>query len=363
MQGNLINFVRLDPLQNIQKIWTEYLPNDPFCQQHVKEGRDHMISTATRCDDCRAMNTNANIFMYNGITCHAKHHKNSKPKFKYYGSMEGRLKRLLQQVGDIYLLCCPESETAHHYIGIDDHTNQIISNVMLEEIIPNNVISMERIYRCQDRITIIQEVHYDDLSHHMKSIDVYFQQIQEIVSKLSSVRFHLGCITKRSLIIGDKGVMLNTPRDASFDINDEYRIGPILDDYSVPHLDVFSIVRYPEKVKRHYFRMPSIVDDEIAIQIVSKYGIPVVGRALDMYRLTCCMILKFLQADINYNFSSTLWFQRMFLASEHQRVAKRIRAIAYYFQQNEATENTLDIVHCLFDKEGPFALRCDTHQI
>jgi len=358
----LLSFISNDPLANIPRIWTEYLPNDPFCQQSVKEGREKLISKYTRCEDCRMIEqvSDASVILYMDQPCNVHREFRSKPKFKYYGSMEGRMKRLLQQIGDIYLLCCPETETNHHYIGLDSHTLSIISNLLLEQLIPDHCRSIERVYRCQDRITTIRHT-IKELTD-IKDIDQYRKQLHNIMDVLSQARFNMGSITYNTITITDKGLNIDHVKNSSFDINNEYRLGPILDDLNVPSLDIFSINRYPEG-KRHYFRLITSHEDgfysDDYIHTISKYGIPVVGKAIDYYRCIIILIMKCSDETP----TATSWFREMFLPSEHQRVMNRIRKMQHYITHNEEAKQSCDLIHCLYDHEGPFSLRCDVHKI
>lgn len=362
--SDLISFIASDPLKNVPKIWTEYLPNDPFCQQTIKQGRNFLLSQTARCHDCQDCKIqesgDSSLFMLGNMPCTVRRFYRTKPKYKYYGSTKGRLDRLLQQVGDIYLLCCPESESDHHYIGFDDHTITILGNLMLEKLAPKYCRSIERVFRCQDRLTIIQSV----VRAASTSYNENFKQIQDIIAKLAEARFNLGTINYKTLIHTAGGVVLDLPKNCSFDINDQYRVGPILDDYSVPTLDVFEICRYNGS-KRHYFRLLTSYEDGVYsdnyIHAISKYGIPVVGRSLDIYRLTCALILYYIN-DLQAITASN-WFKELFLASEHARIIKRIKTIHNYIEQNPSSKETLDLVHCLYDREGPFALRCDAHLV
>jgi hypothetical protein len=368
--SDLISFIASDPMKNVPKIWTEYLPNDPFCQQTIKQGRNYLLSQTARCNDCQdckiqerdGSNSSPPLIMLNNKACVVKRFYRTKPKYKYYGSTKGRLDKLLQQVGDIYLLCCPESESDHHYIGFDDYTVTTLGNLMLEKLIPKYSRSIERVFRCQDRLTIIQPVIRELIDTNLYKQG--FRQIQDIIAKLSEVRYNLGSITYKTLLHTTDGLIIDLPKNCSFDLNDQYRIGPILDDYSIPTLDVFEIQRYKGS-KRHYFRLMTSYEDGVYsdsyIHAISKYGIPVVGRSLDIYRLTCALILRYIN-DLQ-TITSTSWFKELFLPSEHTRLVKRLKIIHSYLDQNPSAQESLDLIHCLYDREGPFALRCDAHLV
>ena len=358
----MLSFISSDPLSNLPKIWTEYLPNDPFCQQVTKEGRDKAISKYTRCDDCRMnehaiQDDNEYIILYEDKPCNCYREFRSKPKFKYYGSMEGRMKKLLQKVGDIYLLCCPETETSHHYIGMDTNTLSIISNVKLESIIPEHVRSIERVYRCQDRITTIKHtIKEQDISQSNTSL--IRKQLHEIMSKLAQVRFNLGSVTYGTLVVTDNGLLIDHTKNSSFDLNANYRLGPILDDLKVPSVEVFAINRLNnDRVhQQHYFRLNTTYEDgfysDDVIHTISKYGIPVVGKAIDYYRCFIALMMKS---------NDPSWISNLFLPSEMKRVTDRINKVHHHIIHHNAPD--IDLIHCLYDKEGPFSLRCDAHSI
>jgi len=352
-----MEFIRKDPITNATKIWTEFIPNDPFCQQSVKSGREFAISNKTRCSDC-VHNKDLEdkvIVEYEGKSCQVFQIWNTKPRCKLYGSMKGRFDQLLQRVGQGYALCCPESESNHQYLGLDSETNDILAISYLEEIIPEHIRHLERVYRCQDRITMLR----DAISPHghWPPVNDLYDQVKTIIATLHDHGFSLGEVSLDTVIITEGLLKLNRLKYCSYNVNDKYRFGPMIDDVHVPHLSVFSMERYNGST-RHYFRITDPNNDWIAS--VSKYGIPVVGKSIDFYRLICAILIHFIHHDHDIEMLlANSWIRQFFLQSEISRFTGRLTQVAQYIKNNPKQAKELDLITCLGDSDSSFALRCD----
>jgi len=322
---------------NIPFIWKNYLPNDVHCQRLVSKGRDSYFTKVSRCKYCSTSSYNENVKIVID---------NVRPKYKYYGSMEGRYKSFIGKVGNIYKLCCLESELDKEYIGLDDTTCSIIGHVLLED---HYGVSLDKVYKCSDKVTMVFPRDIQDRNYDM---NLLVHQLKDIIRSLNQFRFSFGRIEKDTITVNNGKIKIKRLRSPSFDVPDsEHRIGPLIDDYDIPNLTVFNIVRYPSEEVRHYYRLKSCNDNnaEAYINTITKYGIPIVYYSLDFYRLLISLMINSNRTILDM--SSDEWFKNMFLPSEHGRVVKRLE----YLREHPYG----DLFKGLYDDMGAFSLRCD----
>lgn len=290
MQGNLLSFIREDPIRNSQRIWLDYLPNDPFCQQSIKQGRDYAISKTSRCSECHdVMPEGMSIERYN----HTK------------------------------LLCSFNGAR----IATDTITNQVITLVMLEELIPQYVRPLERVYRCSDRVTMVRS----SCSTSLEGYDVIAAEIKTVCKKLQEAKVHLLDIRANTVTVP----FTIEAHTSMFKLNNKYVMSPIMDEHD-QHPDVFQLTHYPSKHTVHYMRLHNN-------NVIYDFGQAII---VDYYRLICALTMK-------YNAYDSKLFESLFLPSELSRVVTRIKAVKQHVEQYP----DYDMIHCLHDREGFFAMR------
>lgn len=337
MESNLVEYVK--EKNNIPLIWREYLPNDIHCQTNSMSkgrGRDAYFNKVLRCKYCMKENN-----LLNNVRI-----ENVRPKCKYYGSMKGRYTSFINKVGEIYKVCCMESEIDKEYIGVDDATCSILGHVLLEG---NGGVSLDNVYKCSNRVTLQFPREIQDKTYHMDDVII---QLQDLIRKLNVYRFSFGQVMLDTIGLVNGKIKIKRLRNSSFDVPDSgHRIGPIIDDHDIPTLTVFNIVRYPSNEVRHYYRLKSCTNKDA--EAITKYGIPIVYYSLDFYRLLMSLMINSNRTIMDM--SSDNWFKVLFLPSEHTRIIERLEWIRRTGEK--------DMFHALHDDKGAFSLRCDVLSI
>lgn len=337
MESNLVEYV--EDKNNIPLIWKEYLPNDVHCcgnQVSRNDGRDSHIHKILRCKYCMNESLVLNSIRLNNV----------RPKCKYYGSMKGRYTSFINKVGSLYKVCCMESEIDKEYIGLDDATCSIIGHELLEGY---GGATLENAYKCSNRVTLQFGRDIQDKTYCM---DEVVGQLKRLIAKLNENRFSFGQIMLDTIALVNGKIKIKRLRNPSFDVpNSEHRIGPLVDDYNIPSLTVFNIVRYPSNEVRHYYRLKTCTYSDM--EAITKYGIPIVYYSLDFYRLLVCLMINSNRTIIDM--SSDNWFKVLFLPSEHNRIIDRLEWIR--------STGEKDMFHALYDNKGSFSLRCDVLSI
>ena len=299
MQEKLIEWLSNDPTNNMKLLWSDYLPNDPYCHKEIKQGRSKLLTTITRCDICREEH---------------KHNHN------------------IRRIDGCRMKC----NVMNNVIEIDNVTNIVIGMSILECLIPDNINMLQSVYKCQDRVSIVQ--HPLDDSIHINPNTLY-NQVCDIVDKLSSVNFSIGCISHDTVRLTNKGIVIYNLIDASYNINKDYMI--IECDRPIHDIHRYNITLYPSMHVNRYFKLYTIND---------RYAIPRdLIKTWDFYRLLMYVAVYHHEDITTYN-----WFKDLFLHTELSRVLERIKKVKKYIKD---TNNHVDMIFCLFDKQGCFSLK------
>lgn len=337
MESNLIEYIK--DKNNIPLIWKEYLPNDVHCrtsQMHKIKDRSSYSNKILRCKYC----------MNESLILNSIRIDNVRPKCKYYGSMKGRYSSFIDKVGTSYKLCCMESEVDKEYIGLDDATCTILGHQLVEE---HGGVNLENVYKCSNRVTLQFQRDIQDKTYCMNEV---VKQLRDLIKTLNIYRFSFGKIMLDTICLVNGKIKIKRLRSPSFDVpNAEHRIGPLIDDYDIPNLTVFNIVRYPSNEVRHYYKLKTISHNDI--ECITKYGIPIVYYSLDFYRLLISLMINSNRTIMDM--SSDDWFKDLFLPSEHNRIIKRLEWLR--------STSEKDMYYGLYDDMGSFSLRCDVLHI